>query len=240
MHGLAKKAIAAVLFYAWTTTYISAQTAGTPPSSPAEMAKALARTIDANTIRSQGPIVFKSVTAHDNIVELEYAVKDAIGFSNNKANLGTTRLGLARYYCSASRVFLLNSGVVIHEVLWAPDDRDRIEITIDRSSCATLPVPKLADAETLGRMAQAVAARENKEGGGSLTKGPFQFDSASAHGGLVELNFIVTDTSAGQNVKAKPAQWMGILTGYFCGKYSDDLGQGFRSMRSLHLPTAFP
>lgn len=190
------------------------------------MAKAIAETIDAGAIKSaDGPVVFQSATAHDNVVEIQYAARDATFFARNKASLDSTKLALMRYYCNASRIAFLNSGVVVHQVMLAPDARDRIEITIDRASCASLPVPKPADAATLARMAQAIADRENEEKAASPT-GPFRFDAASARAGVVELHSVVTDTSVARNIQAEPTQLIGLLDGYFCGKYGDDLGQG--------------
>ena len=216
----------AVLICANTIADTLAQTAAGPPTSPAEMAKAIAHTINANSPKSMnGPMVFQFATARGNVVEIQYAVKDAEFFARNKANLDGSRLALTRYYCHASRVSFLNSGGIVHQVMLAPDNRDRIEITIDRGSCASLPAAKPADAETLARMAAAIAKRENAEKNASTTKGPFQFDVASANNNVVELRTVVRD-SVGQNVKAKPEQMIGLLSGYFCSKYDNDIAQG--------------
>ncbi|MBO0759169.1 MAG: hypothetical protein J2P54_25290 [Bradyrhizobiaceae bacterium] len=205
------------------------------------MAKAIADTISANTIKStQGPIVFQSATAHDNFVEIQYAAKDALFFARNKANFDSTRLALTRYYCSSSRVRFINDGVVVHQVMLAPDKSDRIEITVDRTSCANLPVQKLADPESLARMAQAVASRENAEKSASMTRGPFQFDAASADNSVVELHSVVMDESVAQNVKTKPEQLVGLLKGYFCGKYGDELGQGLSIHEKFTLANGIP
>lgn len=232
---------ATVFICAYTIADTSAQTAAGPPKSPAEMARAIAHTIDANTLKSSnGPVIFQSATAHDNVVEIQYAAKDATFFARNKTNLEGTRLSLARYYCHASRVSFLNSGVIVHQVMLAPDNHDRIEITIDRGSCASLPAAKPAGAETLARMAEAVAARENTEKSASTTKGPFQSDVASVHNSVVELRSIVADASVGQNVKAKPEPLIGVVSGYFCNKYGNDIAQGLSIHEMLTLADGSP
>jgi len=68
----------AVLICANTIADTLAQTAAGPPTSPAEMAKAIAHTINANSPKSMnGPMVFQFATARGNVVEIQYAVKDA-------------------------------------------------------------------------------------------------------------------------------------------------------------------
>jgi hypothetical protein len=204
--------------------------------STAEMAKAIAHTIEAGSPKSpDGLIVLESATAHDNVVEIQYAMKDATFFARNKANLDGSKLALARYYCHPTRVAFLNSGGIVHQVTLAPDNHDRIEITIDRRSCTSLALAKPADAQTLARMAEAVASRENGEKVASTTKGALQFDVARAHNGIVDLHFIVADASVGQNMKAKPAQLLGFFNGYFCSKYGSDIDQGLSIHEVLTL-----
>jgi hypothetical protein len=232
--------VATALICTCTIAGSTAQTAA-PPTSPAEMAKAIADTIGTNTIKStQGPIVFQSATAHGNFVEIQYVTKDATFFARNKANLDSTRLALTRYYCSSSRIRFLNDGVVVHQVMLAPDNSDRLEITIDHASCANLPAPKLADLGSLARMGQSVANRENAEKRASTTRRPFQFDAASADNGVVELHSVVTDVSVAQNVKTRPEQLIGLLNGYFCAKYGDELGQGLSIHEKFTLADGSP
>lgn len=124
--------------------------------SPREMAQAIARTIDANAVKpTSGPLAFVSATAHDNVVEILYAARDVALFAGNKANSAGTKRALVRYYCDRSRISFLNSGIVIHQVILAPDKSDRLEFTVDHLSCANLQMPKLADAASLARIAQA-------------------------------------------------------------------------------------
>jgi len=227
---------AAIVIFTSTVGETWAQTAPAPPMSTAEMAKAIARAIEAASPKSpNGLIVFESATAHDNVIEIQYAMKDATFFARNKTSLDGSKLALARYYCHPTRVAFLNSGGIVHQVTLAPDNHDRFEITIDRGSCASLPLAKPADAQTLARMAEAVAARENSEKVASTTKGTLQFDIARAHNGIVDLHFIVADASVGQNMKAKPAQLTGFFNGYLCSKYGSDIDQGLSIHEVLTL-----
>jgi hypothetical protein len=243
MHGLAKKAAATVLFYACTVTYISAQTAPASPISAAEAAKAVADTIDANTPKAQiGPLTFLSATSHDNIVDVQFAAKDATFFASEKAKLDDRRLALTRYYCSGHRVQFFNMGGVVRQITLAPDNRDRIEVIIDRAACANLanlPATKLADAESLARMAEAIATREHADNSKATARGPIQYDVAS-HDGVVEIHHIVTDPSVGQNIKAKSQHVIGVSTGYFCGKYGNELAQGLSIHEKFALADGSP
>jgi hypothetical protein len=203
------------------------------PTNPAEIAKAIAYTIDSSTAKGwRGPLAFVSATSHDNVVEVRYATRDAQFFESNKANANNSQLTLARYYCNPSRSASLNSGVVIHQVMTGPDGQDSIEFTVDRSTCASLLAPpKPADSATLATMAQTIVMRENAERKPSApdTKNPFRLDAAIARGSVVEMRFIV-DQSAAQNASANRSQIAGVLQGYYCSKYGDNLRQGL----SLH------
>jgi hypothetical protein len=213
----------------------SAAAQTSPLQTPAELAKAIARTIDAGTLKTpDGPISFVSATAHDNTVEVRFTTRNADMFARAKANTEMQRVALTRYYCDASRVTALNTGVVIHQVIAGPDNRDSIEFTIDKSACAALAAPpKLADAKTLAAMAQTVAQTLNTESKSSQPKpnNPFHFDTATGHDGVVEVHYNIIDTSVAQNAKANSGPLVGILKGYFCGGYGDDIRRGL----SFHL-----
>jgi hypothetical protein len=197
------------------------------PASPAEMADAIARTIESSTSKApQGPIVFRSATAHDNVVDVEYEFNDAAAFARNKAAIENSKNQLARFYCGGGRRPFFNKGVVLHQIMKGPNDSDRFEITIDRSSCESLPTPKLADAPTLARLAEAVAAREKDEQRAATADAPFRPTGAEAHEGAVELHWTVPDPAVGAKLKSNAQQMDGFLRGYFCGKYESEIGQG--------------
>jgi hypothetical protein len=161
-----------VVAYACAIAEAPGQTTDAPPMSVAEMAKKLARNIEAVATRSTNDHqIFQSATAHDNVVEMTYAAKDATFFANNKRNLNNLTLSLTQYYCSNVPYFRV--GVAVHYVMLAPDNSDRIEITIDRGTCANLPVPKLADAKSLGASGRSTGARGRQriEGEGSVSVG---------------------------------------------------------------------
>ena len=110
--------------------------AQTGDKTPAESAKMIARTIDASTPKTpNAPITFVSATSHDNIVEILYSVKDAALFTNAKLRQEGMRLQIVQYFCSVGRIEYINSRVVILQSYVLSDKSDRIEITIDKSSC---------------------------------------------------------------------------------------------------------
>jgi hypothetical protein len=227
--------------YAFAIVGASGQAMDAPPMSVVEAAKAVAHTIDTNTSKSMnGPIVFLSATARNNVVEIQYAAKDPTSFANNKRNLDNTRLAMARNHCASSRVSFLKIGGAFRIIMLAPDNTDRIEINIDRATCANLPVPKLADAESLARMAQAVAARELAENSGSKAKGLFQYEGARSHEGVVEIHAVVTDPSVGENLKVEPYKVIAFFTGYFCSRYRDEIGQGLSIHEKFALADGSP
>jgi hypothetical protein len=85
--------------YAYAIVGASGQATDAPPMSVVEAAKAVAHTIDANTPKSViGPTQFLATTAHNNVVEVQFAAKDANFFANEKAKLEDRRLALTRFY----------------------------------------------------------------------------------------------------------------------------------------------
>ena len=82
--------------------------------------------------------------------------------------------------------------------------------------------------------------QENTEKNAQTTTGPFQFDAARAHDGVVELHHVVTDAFVGKTVKANPAQLVGVLDGYFCSKYGDHIGLGLSIHEALTLADGSP
>jgi hypothetical protein len=144
------------------------QALGNPEPTPAEMAKAIAHAIDANALKMpNAPIAFESATSHDNFVEVHYAAKDARLFPHNKAEGEKRRLGQTGYFCFDRRIQLFRkNGVVIHQVLAAPDDSAPFEFTIDQSTCASL----FADAKTLAEMVERSKSSQLVPGPNSLTE----------------------------------------------------------------------
>ncbi|MHC2435159.1 hypothetical protein [Bradyrhizobium sp. USDA 4451] len=129
---------------------------------PAEMAEAIAHSIDAmarafDAKREKSvtpPIAFQSATSHDNVVDVHYRANDAGMLPRNKAEGEEQRLGFAGRFCFDRRVSLFQkNGVVIHRVLFAPDDSAPFEFTIDQSTCAALIEAAKARAESPKRAA---------------------------------------------------------------------------------------
>ncbi|HWN49419.1 MAG TPA: hypothetical protein VNO18_06255 [Xanthobacteraceae bacterium] len=210
------------------------------PKTPVEMAKAIAQTISANTLKAPGaPIAFESATSHDNFVEVRYVANDAAVFARLKSNVDQIRLDKASYYCNESRIAYLKQGVVMHEVIATSNNSDQIDFTFDRSSCDSLPKSKLADSKTLAEFARTVAKAEN-EALGQPSNSPFRLDGATAHQGIVDERFIVLDASARASTQANRGNITGVLTGYFCSKYRNFISQGLVFHHFFVLPDSSP
>jgi hypothetical protein len=121
-----------ILLLAVTTSEADSQSASNSPAkTAAEVATAIA---DASATT-----VFQSATSHDNFVEVQYKATDARLFPHNKAEGEQRRLRLTLNFCANPRIApALRNGVVIHQVLVAPDNSDPFEFTIDQSSCTTI------------------------------------------------------------------------------------------------------
>jgi len=125
----------------------SGQTNIKPESeTPAEMAKAIAHAIDTKAPKTPDtPITFESATSHDNVVELHYIANEARVFPHNDTEREQRRLRFAYRFCFDRRTSPLQKhGVVIHQVLTAPDSSDPFEFVIDEPTCAAIA----ADAKT--------------------------------------------------------------------------------------------
>ncbi len=150
--GLLVPAAASVWLLAVVIGEAGGQTPGNTEPTAAEMAKAIAHAIDAKALKMpDAPIAFESATSHDNFVEVRYSVKDARLFPHSKAEGDKRRLGQVGYYCFDRQIQLFkNNGVVIHQVLTAPDGSAPFEFTVDQSTCASL----VAGVKTLSETAQ--------------------------------------------------------------------------------------
>ena len=114
----------------------SQQTNNQRSNAAPDVAAAIARTIDANTPKSRGaPLDFASATARDSVVEVKYVGNDFAAFDRFKRNSSAVRAALVGYYCQEDRAIYLRQGVVIHQIYMRSDNNDRVELTIDRSSC---------------------------------------------------------------------------------------------------------
>jgi hypothetical protein len=237
MHSLRQaivSAMATMLVCAAPASVLKAQTPTDPRfKTTAEMATAIAHTIDASLPKTtDGPINFQSATSRENIVEIIYTIRDAAALAKLKASVDKSKRDTASYYCKGERLSYINAGVVIRIVVAASDGHDRVETTIDRSACASLPPPpKLADSKTLIEMARTVAQAENDENASKPpTNGPFHFEAATAHESIVEVRFSVADAAVGQRISANRVQVVGLFQGSSCFKHGDDLRRGL----SLH------
>ncbi len=191
--------------------------------STAELARNIANTIATVAPKSpQGSFLkFESAVANGNVVEIRYSVVDPAAFARMKANSAMLISGKTGYFCNEARVAPIRQGVVIHDVTTAPDGSDRIEITVDKATCERMVRPALADPKTLAQMAQSIAGTENvgKSGGNSV----FRFEKATSHDGIVEKRAVVLDAPA---FHANRTNINGVITGYTCGKYRDQILQG--------------
>jgi hypothetical protein len=119
------------------------------PKTAAELATAIAIAIDTKIPKTPNvPIVFESASSHDNFIEVHYRATDARFFPHNKAEGDERRLRLTNYFCFTPQIWLFRrNGVVIHQVLAAPDNSAPFEFTIDQSTCAAM----IEDAKTLAQ-----------------------------------------------------------------------------------------
>lgn len=216
------------------------QTAQNGATTPADTARAIAHAIDANAIKAQDvAIIFESAASHDNVVELRYRANDAAVFSRLKGNLDKIRADKAAYYCNAGRITALQQGVVVHEVIAAADNSDRLDFTFDTSTCAQLPHPTRADAKTLAEFAQTAAKAEN-DAAAQTAPAAFHLTGATALDGVVEERFTVQDPSGGANTRANRIKIAAVLKGYYCSKYHDFIARGLVFHQSLALPDNSP
>jgi hypothetical protein len=127
----------------------SQNASNSPPKTAAELATAIAIAIDTRIPKTPNvPIVFESATSHDNYIEVHYRATDARFFPHNKAEGDERRLRLTNYFCFTPQIWLFRrNGVVIHQVLAAPDNSDPFEFTVDQSACAAM----VEDAKTLAQ-----------------------------------------------------------------------------------------
>ena len=103
-----------------------------------DTARAIANTINVNTVKSRGaPLDFDSATAHDNVVSVIFVANDFAAFDSFKSNSNVVRAQLIGFYCETTRIVYLRQGVVIHQIYARSDNKDRVEFTIDKSSCDT-------------------------------------------------------------------------------------------------------
>jgi hypothetical protein len=136
--------VASVLLLVIAVGEASSQTAGKPmPETPAEMAQAIAHAINAKAKVPETPNVLiarEPATSHDNVVELRYRANENRVFPHNSAEREERRLRFAHRFCFYNRdaSLLGKPGVVIHQVLTAPDDSAPFEFIIDQSTCAAL------------------------------------------------------------------------------------------------------
>jgi hypothetical protein len=206
---LATRVLAAAAVVGGALGEANGQTANTPaPATPADVAKVIAFTINANTVKTPGAaLTFESATSHDNVVEMRYVVSDDAGFARLKASVE-----------------------VMHEVIATPGNGDKIEFTFDKSSCDDLPKPKLADAKTLAELALNVAKAQNQavenEALGKASNASVHLSEATAHQGVVDERFIIPDSSSGAKTQANRGKIVAVTTGYYCSKFRDVISQG--------------
>ena len=235
-----RRTAVAVLVVGGLSCVAVGQTVQNGTTTPADMARAIAHAIDANALKAPGAaIVFESAASHDNVVELKYRANDAAAFARLKGNLDKIRIDKASYYCNAARIAVLKQGVVVHEVIASADNADRLDFTFDTSSCERLPRPTPADAKTLAAFAVTAAKAENDTAGQPSTAA-FRLSSASALDGVVEERFTVQDPSGGANTRANSGKIAGVLKGYYCSKYHDQIARGLVFHQSFVLPDNSP
>jgi hypothetical protein len=221
------------------TAFVEAAQGQTPPSgqarSPAELAKAIAQTIDANTAKQPPgfPIIPQGAVSHDNIVEMKYVIRDRENFSRIKSNVDQMRLSSGSYFCNESRISSLKQGVVFRFVYALADGSDQLDFTVDKSSCDRLARPQLLDPKSLAELAAKIAQAESAEAEKETTAGApnspnpiFHVDYIMANQGVVEARRTVLSGSGWGETPAARQNVAGVLAGYLCTKYRDSILQG--------------
>jgi len=136
--GWARTTVVASIFLSVAVGKADSQTAqGQPPSTTAELARGIASTLDAFTLRSPpgSPLEFKSVTSTGNVVEMIHIANDLAAFDRFKSKADKFRETLVGYWCDRGRVAYLRQGVVVHMVYERSDKKDQVKFTFDKSSC---------------------------------------------------------------------------------------------------------
>ena len=213
--------------------------AQTPPSgkqqTAAEWARKIAFTISNNpgAATSSNPIMsLVSAISRDNVVEIKYVMKDAAAFARLKQNADALRLGKTSFYCNASRISYLTQGGVFHDMTMSPSGDDQVELTVDRSSCDTLPKIARLDPASLAKLALSVANAENDASAKEFPpNGILQFGGASAHEGVVEERFILPIYSA-TGPQINTTMVTDVSRGILCEKYRNPLLQGITFHRT--------
>jgi hypothetical protein len=197
---------------------------GTGQPSTAELARNIANAIATFAPKSaQGSFLkFESAVANGNVVEIRYSVADPAAFARMKANSAMLISGKTGYFCNEARVAPIRQGVIIHDVTAVVDGSDRIEITVDRKTCDRQLRPALADPKTLAQMAGSIAKAENASEPSS-GNGVLRFEKTTSHDAVVEKRVTVLDAPA---FRAGRTNISGVITGYSCGKYREQILQG--------------
>jgi hypothetical protein len=143
------------------------------------------------------------------------------------------------YYCNENRIASLKQGVVIHIVYALSDGRDRIEFSIDKSSCDGLTRPKPLDVRSLGELAKTIAKSES----GEAQKSPsatFRLDAITANQSVVEVHRTVIDGSGWGETLAARRNVAGLAAGFLCSKYRDAILQGIVFHHFFSRPDGSP
>jgi hypothetical protein len=194
-----------------------------PQKSPAELARDIAHTVSAFAPKESGVgIKFQYATANENVVEIKYSVTDPVMFARLKAQAASFKGGKISYFCGEGRGALLKQGVIIREITAASDGSDKIEVVVDKAACERIALPSLAQPEILAQLAQSIAMSKNElekfEGNALLS-----FGGTTSHEGVVEERVIVADAAT---FRMNSINLRGVLTGYNCGKYREQILQG--------------
>lgn len=202
---------------------------------PAEMAKAVARTIDGSFPKeANGPIRFDGANAHDNVVEVHWTIeRDAL--VKMKASSEDQRRAEIAFFCKDEPRPFIDAGVVIHTTQVSPDGSERREFSVDKKTCASLPPPpKQASPKALSDKAQAVARAALEQANAHRSdKAPFHLAATSAHENVVEMTFVVTDENFARSVTADGGRFEEASAGHACAKYGDDLHRGLTIHQSF-------
>jgi hypothetical protein len=185
-----------------------------------------------------GPFDTIRAEAHDNHVEVTYVAGDPALFAALKNAGERMRLERTSHYCN--RTGDVKNGVVIHDITVNADASERIDFTVDTSSCDSLPKPQLADAGTLAGLAEDVARAEREDSAREASGAPVRLEGAAAHEGVVNERFTVQDASIRNKMLANRDHFIGLDGGAICAQYRNAILQGVTFHRVYVSPDDRP
>jgi hypothetical protein len=196
-----------------------------------QLARAIARTIEVSTVRSPGaPLSFDGATVQGTKIIMHFTVKDAAILEKAKTGSDHIRETTASYFCrDPQKAVPLKRGISLTYLYELTNKSDRLEFSIDATSCASLAAAKPASASELSQMASKVVEdlRSDAEKAQQTQRG-VTLTRLEAKDGVVEQRFAVVVPGFESFYRANIPQTQGMLKGYVCSRFGDSVRRGLR------------